>query len=276
MIQPRYISRYRDGNREETPDAVAVEEPLEIRLGFGAEDDRQQKSLSVTMRTPGNDEELATGFLITEGIIQSFTDLLSVKHCCEVGKEEQENIIRAELQPNIQLNWNKLDRHFYTTSSCGVCGKSSIEAVTDSCKTRVVSDLTIDAQTILSLPQKLNEAQLAFKYTGGIHASALFDQQSNMQLVREDVGRHNALDKLIGACVIKNELPLSNHVLLLSGRISFELVQKSAQAGIPIIAAIGAPSSLAVDLANEMNITLVGFLKQEKFNIYTHQERIVI
>ena len=273
-VQQKKITKYSSGSFEEKTDNVAVEAPLEIRLGFGPEHEREQKSISVTMRTPGNDEELAMGFLFTEGIIDSASDLLSIKHCGDVKEEEKNNIIRAELKPTIKIDWSKLDRHFYTTSSCGVCGKSSIDAVKSNCLKPITSSVQATTSTILQLAEQLNSSQLVFSLTGGIHASALFNEQGNLLMVREDVGRHNALDKIIGASGLSNNLPLSESILLLSGRISFELVQKSAVAGIPIVAAFGAPSSLAIELAEEMNISLIGFLKKDKFNIYSGNEKI--
>ena len=274
MIQSKTITKYSKNSFSQSEDAIALESPLEIRLGFGHIDEREQKNISVTMRTPGNDEELSLGFLITEGIIEQSNDLLSIKHCGDVKQEEKNNIIRAELKPEIKVDWTKLDRHFYTTSSCGVCGKSSIEAVQNNCLIPIKTQINIKAKTILQLAEQLNDSQLVFNLTGGIHASALFSEDGKLLMVREDVGRHNALDKIIGASAAKNDLPLSQNILLLSGRISFELVQKSAVAGIPIIGAFGAPSSLAIELAEEMNITLIGFLKKETFNIYTRKQRI--
>lgn len=274
LIQPKTITKYKSGSFTQSPDSIAVEAPLEIRLGFGPKTEREQKSISVTMRTPGNDEELALGFLITEGIVDNVSELLSIKHCGDVKEEEKNNIIRAELDSKISVDWKNLDRHFYTSSSCGVCGKSSIESVRNSCLTPIKTEFNTTPSTILNLVDKLNDSQLVFNITGGIHASGLFDSSGSLQLIREDVGRHNALDKIIGACAIQNLLPLSQNILLLSGRISFELVQKSAMAGIPIVVGIGAPSSLAIDLAEEMNITLIGFLKEEKFNLYTGKQRI--
>ena len=273
-LQQKKITKYSSGSFEEKTDSIAIEAPLEIRLGFGPEHEREQKSISVTMRTPGNDEELAMGFLFTEGIIDSASDLLSIKHCGDVKEEEKNNIIRAELKPTIKIDWSKLDRHFYTTSSCGVCGKSSIDAVKSNCLKPITSSVKATASTILQLAEQLNSSQLVFSLTGGIHASALFNEQGNLLMIREDVGRHNALDKIIGASGLGNNLPLSESILLLSGRISFELVQKSAVAGIPIVAAFGAPSSLAIELAEEMNISLIGFLKKDKFNIYSGNEKI--
>ena len=203
LIHPKTITKYSAGSFTESPDSIAVEAPLEIRLGFGKESEREQKSISVTMRTPGNDEELALGFLITEGILEHFEDLLSIRHCGEVKKDEKNNIIRAELGANINVDWKKLDRHFYTTSSCGVCGKSSIEAVRNNCLIPIKNDFKISSATVLSLPEQLNDSQLVFNLTGGIHASALFNLKGELQLIREDVGRHNALDKIIGASAEK-------------------------------------------------------------------------
>ncbi len=274
MISSKSISSYQSGEILDRLDAITIEEPLEIRLGFGPKKNREQKSISVTMRTPGQDDELAIGFLTTEAIIDSFSDVVSVKYCPDIKAEEKNNVIRVELSPHVIIDWKKLDRHFYTTSSCGVCGKSSIEAVTNNCNTRIPATCVIPAKILLGLPNKLREAQTAFKYSGGIHGVALFDVNGRLLQVREDVGRHNALDKLIGKSVLSEQLPLTNSILLLSGRISFELVQKAVVAGIPIIAAIGAPSSLAIELAQQMNITLVGFLKNDTFNIYCGQKRI--
>jgi len=259
---------------ESKPDLLAVEEPLEIRIGFGSLSDRQQKSLSVTMRTPGHDFELAVGFLFTEGIINHFNQVESIKYCEDGGKQEQkENSVRVELKPEVQIDFTKLQRHFYTTSSCGVCGKTSIDAVKVSCS--VQPDLfKIQSSIIHTLPQHLRVAQNVFEYTGGLHASALFDAQGNLTLLREDVGRHNALDKIIGAILFRQDTLFSNCILVVSGRASFELVQKAAVAGIPVLAAVGAPSSLAVQLAKEVNMTLLGFVRDQRFNIYCGENRV--
>ena len=254
-------------------DLLAVEEPLEIRLGFGVASEREQKSLSVTMRTPGHDFELALGFLLTEGIISSGEQVESIKYCNSVKQEEFENVVRVELKPDVQIDFKKFQRHFYTSSSCGVCGKSSIDAIKVKGKA-IESGLTLSSSVIYSLPDKLRKAQHVFEHTGGLHASALFNQAGALIILREDVGRHNALDKVIGAMLLKKEVPLSNFILLVSGRTSFELVQKAAVAGIPVIAAVGAPSSLAVDLAKETGITLLGFVREGGFNIYCGEQRI--
>jgi FdhD protein len=270
------ITRITDNQPEQTLDLLAVEEPMEIRLGFGPMDARQQKSVSVTMRTPGNDFELALGFLFTEGIIQYPTDVYKIQYCTELNTQENlENIVRVELNPNLDIDLSKLQRNFYTTSSCGVCGKESIEAIKTNCMVQHL-DLTlqITPQTITQLPDKLRAQQSVFEYTGGIHACALFDAAGNILLLREDVGRHNALDKLIGAAMHASIIKLNETVLLLSGRASFELLQKAAMAGIPVVCAVGAPSSLAVQTAVSFNITLVGFLRNQRFNIYACPERI--
>jgi len=272
------ILRVTDNSGVSTSDTLAIEEPLEIRISYGPQEKRSVKNISVTMRTPGNDEELATGFLFTEGIIRSKSELATVAHCFIACAANKENIIQVELTEEAIPNLPFTDRNFYTTSSCGVCGKGSIEAI------RTVSAFTADRdehftihQAILhQLPDKLREHQRVFDATGGLHASALFKPNGELLLVREDVGRHNALDKLIGAALELDWLPLQESVLLLSGRASFELIQKAAMAGIKIIAAVGAPSSLAVQLANEFDITLVGFLRQQRFNIYTAGYRIIM
>jgi FdhD protein len=263
---------------DETTDALAIEEPLEIRLEYGEADNRIVKNISVTMRTPGHDAELATGFLFTEGIIKNSKDILAAKHCFIACAENKENVIQVSLKEGVIPNLQHSDRNFYTTSSCGVCGKGSIDAIrTVSAFTQPVNDdQTITSEILQQLPDKLRQHQQIFADTGGLHASALFNLSGELLLAREDVGRHNALDKLIGAALNKNWLPVSQSVLLLSGRASFELVQKAAMAGICIIASVGAPSSLAVELAEEFDITLAGFLRDKRFNIYTAARRIIL
>jgi len=261
----------------EALDKLAVEEPLEIRLEYGSEQARQTRNVSVTMRTPGNDAELALGFLFTEGIVQSGNDVETIEHCFIACDENRQNVIQVSLKPGVHPKLQNTERNFYTTSSCGVCGKSSINAIrTVSAFGLGLPDNNSTTTAILnSLPGKLSQHQDIFDDTGGLHASALFTNKGEL-LVREDVGRHNALDKLIGAAVKDDQLPLTNNILLLSGRASFELVQKAAMAGITIIAAIGAPSTLAVQLADEFNITLIGFLRDKRFNIYTSAHRIIL
>lgn len=259
-------------------DVLAIEEPLEIRLAYGREGNRTVKNISVTMRTPGHDAELASGFLFTEGIIRSKNDLSTISHCFIACAENKENVIQVELAEEAVPKLPESDRNFYTTSSCGVCGKGSIAAIrtVSSYQPLTEDNHFITEEVLIQLPEILRQHQKVFEATGGLHASALFTPAGQLLLLREDVGRHNALDKLIGAALESEWLPLSHTVLLLSGRASFELIQKAAMAGIRIIAAVGAPSSLAVELAAEFNITLVGFLRQQRFNIYTAAHRIQI
>jgi formate dehydrogenase family accessory protein FdhD len=262
-------------NKERTQqvnDLLAAEEPLEIRISFGNYNQRIQKNISVTMRTPGNDFELARGFLFTEGIIKNISDIESIQHCNNLN----ENVVRVELKEDVEVEINKLERNFYTTSSCGVCGKSSIEAVKTVCRLEREEndDVKFSAKIIYTLPGILRSCQDVFDFTGGLHGCGLFDNAGKLLLSREDVGRHNALDKLIGAALHQSLFPLHNYLLLLSGRASFELIQKAWMAGVTIIAAIGAPSSLALQMAEEAGITLIGFLRNKSFNIYSGSHRI--
>ena len=258
-------------------DALAIEEPLEIHLEYGKADQRQTQNISVTMRTPGNDAELALGFLFTEGIILKSEDIKSAEHCFIACAENKENVIQVSLKEGIEPQLHNTERNFYTTSSCGVCGKASINSIkTVSTYNNGTVENQVNTDVLYRLPIILQQHQKVFADTGGLHASALFTLEGELLLAREDVGRHNALDKLIGAALNRKLLPLDQYILLLSGRISFELVQKAAMAGISIIAAVGAPSSLAVQLAEEFNITLVGFLRDQRFNIYTQPRRILL
>ncbi|MBL0069235.1 MAG: formate dehydrogenase accessory sulfurtransferase FdhD [Chitinophagaceae bacterium] len=256
---------------DQAEDMLAVEQPLEIKILYGTEDNRHLKNISVTMCTPGHDEELATGFLFTEGIIKSSDDIISCVSTAAAGN----NSVTTVLKPGITFDPKKMERHFYTSSSCGVCGKSSIDAVKNNFSGDPLHDtMSIPAFLLIQLPELLRKQQEVFEHTGGLHASALFDPNGHLLLSREDVGRHNALDKLIGASLIAGNIPLHEHLLLLSGRASFELIQKAAMAGIKIVCAVGAPSSLAVELAKELDITLVGFLRDGRFNIYSGEQRI--
>lgn len=260
-------------------DYLAVEEPLEIRIEYGALRARVRRSLSITMRTPGHDSELAVGFMLTEGIIQSPQQILKTEfQGSQIGTER--NIVKVDLAPDVTVDMKRLERHFYTSSSCGVCGKSSIEALVSQSppywnNQNFKAGLKIDALTVQKLPKLLREHQSLFDKTGGLHACATFDSEGNILCVREDVGRHNALDKLIGSYFLRAALPLSDKILLVSGRASFELIQKSAMAGIQVFAAVGAPSSLAVELARECEMTLIGFLRDERFNIYAGAQRVI-
>ncbi len=249
----------------DTSDMLAVEEPLEIRLKSGAE-----RPVSITMRTPGHDNELAAGFLFTEGIIKRQSDILSIRK-----PPSNADVVVVEIHARHTPDLSRLERNFYTSSSCGVCGKASLDAVKSTSLFGPAENLfTLTPGLIQALPGQLASQQEVFAKTGGLHASALFDATGNLLLVREDVGRHNALDKVIGAALQQGRLPLSHSILLLSGRISFELVQKAAMAGIPVIVALGAPSSLAVELADEYNMTLIGFLRENRFTIYSGKDRI--
>jgi FdhD protein len=264
------IKKVNTGTVTDARDILAIEEPLEIRLEYMAQGKRITKSISVTMRTPGQDAELAYGFLYTEGIIKSDTDIRSAHHA-------NENVVIVSLSESVKPDIKKLERNFYTTSSCGVCGKASIEAVHVACNILETKDnLQITAALLHTLPGILRKNQDVFEQTGGLHACALFDLAGNLSLIREDVGRHNALDKLIGFACNNHMLPLNNHILLLSGRASFELMQKAAMAGIKIVAAVGAPSSLAAQMAEDWGMTLIGFLRNERFNIYSGAQRVVI
>lgn len=279
------IHRFAAGLEEDTVDQLAVEEPLEMRVGFTEDGKSVHRAISITMRSPGNDGELAAGFLFTEGIISSPAEIRQIRHCgLAIGRGKgaldraaalNSNTIRVDLATGTQVDLKRLERHFYTSSSCGVCGKSSIEALRNTNAVTIESNLVIDSEVIGSLPDKLREQQDVFDSTGGLHASALFTADGELDILREDVGRHNALDKVIGAKFMAGETPLSDRVLLVSGRASFELVQKALVAGIPILAAVGAPSSLAVELAREFEMTLIGFVRDGKFNIYSGHGRVV-
>lgn len=257
-------------------DSLAIEEPLEIRLGFTENGGRTHKSVSITMRTPGADFELAAGFLFTEGIVKSTAEIEKIQHCgVPVKNSVSRNTVRVDLRPGVTIDFKRLERHFYTSSSCGVCGKTSIEALeTGVCKLREKAKPVFTAEIVNHLPETLRRTQIVFDRTGGLHAAALFDSAGKMESPREDVGRHNAVDKLIGAQFLAGKTPVSDKLLLVSGRASFELVQKALMAGIPMLAAVGAPSSLAVELAEEYGMTLLGFVRERRFNIYTGAERI--
>ncbi|MFO7822669.1 MAG: formate dehydrogenase accessory sulfurtransferase FdhD [Cyclobacterium sp.] len=269
------VVKYEKENATSFQDLMAMEEPLQIRLEFEKAGVWHKKDLLVTMRSPGDDFDLATGFLYSEGIIHGEKDILLMRYCRQVKEEEKGNVLLVRLAPNPEMDLLGLDRNFYTHSSCGVCGKTAIDAVR--CKAASLSEdpeWQVDPDTLMSLSGNLQEHQTGFKYTGGLHAAVLFDANGKMELIREDVGRHNTLDKLIGGALRQN-IPIDQRkMVLLSGRVSFEMVQKSVTAGIPLLMAFGAPTSLAVDLAKEKNMTLIGFLKKDGFNVYSGKERI--
>ncbi|MDZ4401837.1 formate dehydrogenase accessory sulfurtransferase FdhD [Prosthecobacter sp.] len=253
------------GGVNDVCDVTAREEPLEIRV--------EGRSVAVVMRTPGHDEELAAGFLVSEGVVQSPRDILEISQCPSTGNSKG-NIVDVLLGGAV-VNWDSLTRHVFSASSCGLCGKTSIESVFQQFPA-VKGDWKVSPALIASLPDKLRAAQETFSKTGGLHASGLFDLEGRLVVLREDVGRHNALDKILGYALQRGLLPLDNHILLVSGRVSFEIIQKALAAGIPLVAAISAPSSLAVDFAHEANQTLIGFLRGETMNVYTHPQRLTI
>jgi len=263
-----------DGHARVRPDTLATEEPMEIRLVSG--DVRQ--TVAVTMRTPGADFELAAGFLYGEGIVSSPEDILKISYCvsADLGVEQQYNIVNVELRGDRSYDLRSLERHFYTTSACGVCGKASLDQLELRGCPVIPPGPEVVAQTIYALPNKLREAQGLFEATGGLHAAALFDASGELVALKEDVGRHNATDKLIGWALLEERLPLSNHLIMVSGRSSFEILQKCLAAGVPIVCAISAPSSLAVDVAQQFGITLVGFLRGNKFNVYSGFDRLLV
>lgn len=244
-------------------DEVAVEEPLEIQV--------DTRSLAVTMRTPGHDEELAAGFLLSEGMIRSAGDLKGFR---PHPRNDQGNVLGVFLESHVTVNWPAAERHVYVSSSCGLCGKASIDAVRQVFP-KVRSRAVLSHAVLLRLPGIMRAAQETFSRTGGLHAAGLFNLRGELLVLREDVGRHNAVDKVLGHALLENWLPLRNHLLLVSGRSSFEIVQKALAAGLPIVAAVSAPSSLAVECAEAGGVTLVGFLRAETFNVYTHVRRII-
>ena len=255
-------------------DHLATEEPMEIRLVTHG----VRHAVAVTMRTPGNDFELAVGFLHGEGVLASRDDLAQVSYCVDPGIDaaQQYNIVNVTLRHDAAPDLAPLERHFSITSACGVCGKATLDALQLRAMPPIPSGPEVPAAVLFSLPDALRQAQGIFQQTGGLHAAALFDMSGQLLALREDVGRHNALDKLVGWTLMEGKLPLSQCILLVSGRTSFEILQKSLAAGIPIVCAISAPSSLAVDLAREFGITLVGFLRGERCNVYSARERIAL
>jgi FdhD protein len=261
-----------DGRVRVRPDTLATEEPMEIRLLAG----QTKQTVAVTMRTPGSDFELAAGFLYGEGIIDSPDDVQKISYCVDsdLDAEQRYNIVNVELRGGREYDLRPLERHFYTTSACGVCGKASLEQLDLRGCAVMPAGPEIPAETINTLPEKLREAQGLFDATGGLHAAALFDDKGELLALREDVGRHNATDKLVGWALLEGRLPLSAHIILVSGRSSFEILQKCLTAGVPVVCAISAPSSLAVDVAREFGMTLVGFLRGGRFNVYTGSDRI--
>ncbi|MGV8872340.1 MAG: formate dehydrogenase accessory sulfurtransferase FdhD [Rhodococcus sp. (in: high G+C Gram-positive bacteria)] len=267
----RPVVRLRGEHRVERPDTLAVEEPLELRV--------DGKALAVTMRTPGHDVELAHGFLLTEGVIASGADIAAARYCDGVDDEGANtyNVLDVTLAEGVAPPETGVERNFYTTSSCGVCGKGSLDAIRLRTKHSPAADpVVVTSETLTTLPDTLRAAQKVFDATGGLHAAALFTVDGEMLVLREDVGRHNAVDKVVGWAVTNDRIPARGLVLMVSGRASFELAQKAVMSGIPILAAVSAPSSLAVDLAAESGLTVIGFLRGRSMNIYSRADRVRI
>jgi len=261
--------------RADREDRLVVEEPMEIRLLFGPEEKRIVRSLSVTMRTPGEDEELAAGFLFTEGILHSPNQIEAIEaRGVDASGQPTGNTIRVALRPEVEVDFAKLQRNFYTSSSCGVCGKASLEMLELRGARPVEANWSISAEAIRQLPDRLRAAQPTFELTGGLHAAGLFDSTGRLKSVREDVGRHNAVDKLFGRAFLDQQTPLDQYGLVISGRVSFEIMQKALAARVPVIVAVGAPTSLAVELANQYGLTLVGFTSAKRMNVYAGGGRV--
>jgi FdhD protein len=256
------VLRWREGEAQSGPDELVIEEPLEIRV--------RGRAISVTMRTPGHDDELAAGFLLTENVIRAAADVLGISVC---ERNEEGNLVNVQLAAEVKVDFDRLTRHVFASSSCGLCGKATIDAISQQFPA-VKSDVRFSAELIASLPGQMRSLQAAFDRTGGLHAAALFYERGKMLVLREDVGRHNAVDKVLGKAVLEGWLPLSRHLLLISGRSSFEIMQKSVAGGVPIVAAVSAPSNLAVELARRNGQTLVGFLRDRRMNVYSYPQRV--
>jgi FdhD protein len=256
------VVRWDGGSSRVDEDELAQEEPLEIRV--------RGRGIAVTMRTPGHDAELAAGFLLTEGVVHGRDDLLRFEHC---DRNEEGNVLNVTLAPEVTVDMERLTRHVFVSSSCGVCGKATIDAV-EAQFPPIESAVSIDAEVLAVLPEVMRAEQAAFERTGGVHAAGVFDLEGHLVAVREDVGRHNAVDKVVGNCLLNGPFPLDRHVLLVSGRGSFEIMQKALAARIPVVAAVSAPSSLAAAFAARSGQTLVGFLRERRMNVYANPERV--
>jgi FdhD protein len=261
------VSEWDDGKLRRKDDQLAAEEPLEIRVG--------KEPLSVTMRTPGHDLELAAGFIFTEGLVQRREQIIALAPAAQQDAGNSGNVVEAEFAPEATPNFEKMRRHFFAASSCGICGKASIDSVRSHLLKAPNPDFRLDPELLIKLPEALRSSQEVFRRTGGLHAAALFDTAGELLVLREDIGRHNAVDKVIGWALLKDRIPLSNSVLLVSGRGGFEIVQKAIVAGVPVVASVSAPSSLAVQLARELRLTLIGFLRGRRFVIYAGEERMM-
>ncbi len=260
------VTEWDDGKIRRKEDYLAAEEPLEIRIG--------NDPLSVTMRTPGHDLELAAGFLFTEGLVQRRAQIITLKEDAGAAGENRGNVVLAKLAPEAAPDFEKMRRHFFAASSCGICGKASIDSVRARALVPPNPDFRLDPEVLVRLPEMLRASQAVFGRTGGLHAAALFDGAGELLVVREDIGRHNAVDKVIGWALLEERVPLGNTILLVSGRGGFEIVQKAIVAGLPVVASVSAPSSLAVQLARELGQTLIGFLRGRRFVVYAGGERV--
>jgi FdhD protein len=269
------VERLEPGLRRPRSDQVAVEEPMEIRVEFSREDRRVVRTVTVTMRTPGHDFELAAGFLLSEGLLSDPRHVREITYCQE-GELQEYNVVSLRLTDGAPFDETLLTRAFYTSSSCGVCGQGSLEAVeVRGCQPLPPGSLRLPAPLVASLPDVLLDGQKGFRRTGGLHAAGIFDGTGELQVLREDVGRHNAVDKAVGWCFLERRVPLTDTVMVVSGRTSFEIMQKALAAGIPMVVAVGAPSSLAVEMARRFGQTLVGFTREKGFNVYAGDGRIV-
>ena len=260
------VTEWDDGKIRRKEDYLAAEEPLEIRIG--------NDPLSVTMRTPGHDLELAAGFLFTEGLVQRRAQIITLEEDAGAAGENRGNVVLARLAPEAAPDFEKMRRHFFAASSCGICGKASIDSVRARTLAPPNPDFRLDPEVLVRLPEMLRASQAVFGRTGGLHAAALFDGAGELLVVREDIGRHNAVDKVIGWALLEERVPLGNTILLVSGRGGFEIVQKAIVAGLPVVASVSAPSSLAVQLARELGQTLIGFLRGRRFVVYAGDERV--
>jgi FdhD protein len=261
------VSEWNDGKLRRKDDYLAAEEPLEIRVGA--------EPLSVTMRTPGHDLELTAGFLFTEGLIQYREQLLVLEDLVEEKQQNRGNVVHVELAPESTPDFEKMRRHFFAASSCGICGKASIDSVRARAMTPPNADFRLRAELLVELPDALRASQAVFGRTGGLHAAALFDARGRLLVLREDIGRHNAVDKVIGWALLEDRIPLGDTAMLVSGRGGFEIVQKAIVAVLPVVASVSAPSGLAVQLARELRLTLIGFLRERRFVIYSGEERLI-
>jgi FdhD protein len=275
-VVPTTVTAWATDSVENKRDQLAVEEPLEIRVAADGQGGRARHSVAVTMRTPGHDFELAAGFLFTEGVVRDDKSIWRISYCEGESTDEQGNIVEVHLAPDVDFDPDRLSRNVYMSSSCGVCGKTSIDLIRTALPGLPRGDFQLQPPQLVQLPAALVDAQPVFSRTGGLHAAALVDPNGDLLHLAEDVGRHNAVDKLIGGRLLAGDLPAADRILLVSGRASFELVQKALMAGIPALLAVGAPSSLAVELAQELEMTLVGFLRDGRFNIYSGSHRVAV